>query len=87
MRPNAGQATNNAATSCLELRDVLQGKTSLSEWEVSMADQGWQMRLFSNMIADRFLHGGFWAKVASLRLDLFLRWLRLKHAVRRILKL
>lgn len=87
MRPNAGQATNNAATSCLELRDVLQGKTSLSEWEVSMADQGWQMRLFSNMIADRFLHGGFWAKVASLRLDLFLRWLRLKRAVRRIFKL
>ncbi|CZT14714.1 uncharacterized protein RCC_00683 [Ramularia collo-cygni] len=87
MPPNAGQATNNAATSCLELRDVLHGKTTLSEWEVSVADQGWQMRLFSNVIAARFLHGDFWARVASWRLSLFLRWLGLKRAVRRVFKL
>ena len=54
-RPNGGVAMNQAATQCLLLRDVLEGKMSIRQWEASVLDTGHQLSLYNALISSWYL--------------------------------
>ncbi|KAL9049432.1 MAG: hypothetical protein Q9162_007218 [Coniocarpon cinnabarinum] len=86
-RPNSGMAMNQAAIHCLLLRDVLQGKMTIQQWETAVLEVGRRFGLLSVLIVDWFLGSRFGFVRSLMRFAFHLVWQRLMTFRKRLARL